>query len=120
LKDYQGALEDLDKADVLQPNNAFTLRICGDVKRILKDYHGTLEDLDKADVLEPNDEFTLQARGDVKRIFKDYQKTLATTLRSIVDCKFLKILQVYEGTCSKHVMLKLVNMQQIMIRFLWD
>jgi hypothetical protein len=26
LKEYQGALKDLDKADVLEPNNAFTLR----------------------------------------------------------------------------------------------
>jgi hypothetical protein len=25
LEDYQGALKDLDKADVLGPNNAFTL-----------------------------------------------------------------------------------------------
>jgi hypothetical protein len=25
LKDYQGALKDLDKANVLEPNNAFTL-----------------------------------------------------------------------------------------------
>jgi hypothetical protein len=26
LKDYQGALEDLDKAHVLEPNYAFTLK----------------------------------------------------------------------------------------------
>jgi tetratricopeptide (TPR) repeat protein len=45
LEDYQGALDDLDKADVFEPNNAFTLRSRGDVKRILKDYQGALEDL---------------------------------------------------------------------------
>jgi hypothetical protein len=33
LKDYQRALEDLDKADALQPNNAFTLCSCGGVKK---------------------------------------------------------------------------------------
>jgi hypothetical protein len=59
LKDYQGALKDLHKADVLKPNNAFTLQTCGNVKRMLKDCQGVLEDLNKADVLEPNKTFTL-------------------------------------------------------------
>jgi tetratricopeptide (TPR) repeat protein len=47
LHDYQGDLEDLDKANVLGPNNAFILRIRGDVKKMLKDYQGALEDFDK-------------------------------------------------------------------------
>ncbi|CAK9273806.1 unnamed protein product [Sphagnum jensenii] len=72
LKDYQGALKDLDKANVLEPNDAFTLRKRGDAKRMLKDYQGALEDLNKADVLEPNDTFTLGRRGVVKRMLKDY------------------------------------------------
>ncbi|CAK9877013.1 unnamed protein product [Sphagnum jensenii] len=67
LKDYQGSLEDLDKANVLEPNDAFTLQVRGDVKMILNDYQGTLEDLHKADVLKPNDAFTLGRRGDVKK-----------------------------------------------------
>jgi len=33
LKDYQGALENLGKVDVLEPNNAFDLNIHGIVKR---------------------------------------------------------------------------------------
>jgi hypothetical protein len=36
LKECQGALEDLDKVDVLEPNNAFTLQSRGDVKQKLK------------------------------------------------------------------------------------
>jgi hypothetical protein len=52
-------LEDLDKADVLEPNNIFTLQCCVNVKRILKGYQGALKDLDKVDVLEPNNAFTL-------------------------------------------------------------
>jgi tetratricopeptide (TPR) repeat protein len=52
LDDYQGALEDLEKADVLEPNNAFTLTVRGNVKRILHDYQGASEDLDKANVLQ--------------------------------------------------------------------
>jgi tetratricopeptide (TPR) repeat protein len=54
LRDYQGALEDLDKADVIDPNNAITLQRHTNVKMMVKDYQGTLEDLDKVDVLEPN------------------------------------------------------------------
>jgi tetratricopeptide (TPR) repeat protein len=73
LKDYQGALNDLDKADVLEPDNAFTLSSRGKVKRMLKVYQGALNDLDKADVLELDNAFTLSSRGDVKRLLKDYQ-----------------------------------------------
>jgi tetratricopeptide (TPR) repeat protein len=54
LDDYQGALEDLHKVDVLDPNNATTLKIRGNVKNMLHDYQGALEDLDKVDVFEPN------------------------------------------------------------------
>jgi tetratricopeptide (TPR) repeat protein len=66
LYDYQGALEDLNKADVLGPNNAFTLRTRGYVKHMLYDYQGALEDLDRVDVLEPNNAFTLRSRGMLK------------------------------------------------------
>jgi tetratricopeptide (TPR) repeat protein len=59
LEDYQGALEDLNKVDGLEPNNAFTLQWCGHVKRMLEDDQRALEDLDKADVLEPCNAFTL-------------------------------------------------------------
>jgi hypothetical protein len=38
LDDNEGALKDLDKADGLEPNNAFTLRNRGDVKRMLENY----------------------------------------------------------------------------------
>ncbi len=47
LNDYQGALKDLDKADVLEPNNAITLAVRGNVKYMLHDYQRALEDLDK-------------------------------------------------------------------------
>jgi tetratricopeptide (TPR) repeat protein len=76
LHDYQGTLEDLDKADVLEPNNAFTLTTRARVKRMLHDYQGALEDLDKADVLEPNNAFTLRTPTDVKRMLHDYQGAL--------------------------------------------
>jgi len=38
-------LEDLDKAHVLESNNAFTLMVCENVKWMLKDYQGALKDV---------------------------------------------------------------------------
>jgi tetratricopeptide (TPR) repeat protein len=72
FEDYQGALEDLDKVNVLDLNNASTLRSRGDVKRMLQEYQGPLKDLDKANVLEPNNAFTMRIRGGVKRMLDDY------------------------------------------------
>jgi hypothetical protein len=43
LHDYQGALENLDKADILEPNNASTLSSRENVKYRLDDYQGALE-----------------------------------------------------------------------------
>ncbi|CAK9860355.1 unnamed protein product [Sphagnum jensenii] len=87
-KDYQRAyqkaledLEDLDKADVLEPNNASTLNNRGVVKIILKEYQGALEDFEKADVLEPNNAFTLKSRGVVKKMLKEYQEALEDLTR---------------------------------------
>jgi len=54
----------------------FTLRICGDVKRLLEDYQGALEDLDKVDVFEPYNVLILGIRGNVKRLLEDYQGAL--------------------------------------------
>jgi tetratricopeptide (TPR) repeat protein len=65
LHNYEGDLKDLDKADVVEPNNAFTLKVCGDVKKDLQDYQGALEDLDKADVFEPNNALILRTCEDV-------------------------------------------------------
>jgi len=50
LKYYQGALKDLDKVHVLEPNNESTLRTCGNVKYMFDDYEKALQDFDKADV----------------------------------------------------------------------
>jgi lipopolysaccharide biosynthesis regulator YciM len=59
-KDYQRALEDLDKAYVLELNNVFTLIRRANVKNMLKDYQQALKDLDKVDVLKPNNAFILK------------------------------------------------------------
>jgi tetratricopeptide (TPR) repeat protein len=59
LHDYQGALKDLDKVYVLEPDNASTLNSCERVKYMLNDYQRPLDDFNKVDVLEPNNAFTL-------------------------------------------------------------
>jgi tetratricopeptide (TPR) repeat protein len=76
LNDYQGAFQDLEKVNILEPRNVFNLTLRGDAKRMLQDYQGALEDLDKAHFLEPNNAFTLRTRGEVKRMLKDYQGAL--------------------------------------------
>jgi tetratricopeptide (TPR) repeat protein len=108
LEDNQGALEDLDKADVFEPNNAVILSSRGKVKWILKDNQGALKDLDKANVLEPNNAFILKIRGNVKMILKEYQGALedldkADVLEpnnafTLMSCGYVKyMLDDYQG-----------------------
>jgi tetratricopeptide (TPR) repeat protein len=76
LHAYQGALEDLDKVDVLEPNNAVTLMGRGDVKYHLNDYQGALEDLDKANVLEPNNHLILPTQKWLRWLLDEYQRII--------------------------------------------
>jgi tetratricopeptide (TPR) repeat protein len=73
---YQGALEDLDKANVLEPNNPFTLNVRGDVKNMLFNYQGALEDLDKVDVLGPNNACSLTVYAHMNWNLNNYQVAL--------------------------------------------
>jgi len=52
LKDYERALEFLDKNDVIEPNITHTLTRYIYVQMVLKDYEHALEDLDKVHFLE--------------------------------------------------------------------
>ncbi|CAN5959604.1 unnamed protein product [Sphagnum jensenii] len=70
--------ENLDNADVLEPNNAHALEpnnasilsSRGDAKRLLEDYERALEDLGKADIVEPNDALTLDIQIGVNKLKK--------------------------------------------------
>ncbi|CAK9205021.1 unnamed protein product [Sphagnum troendelagicum] len=68
LEDYQGALENFDKAHALEPNNASILSSRGDAKRLLEDYERALEDLGKANIVEPNDALTLDIQIGVNKL----------------------------------------------------
>ncbi len=72
MKDYQIALEDFHKVDVLKPNNAFILNSHGNVKNILKDYQGTLEDLGNVDVFEQNKAFRVKAHYNVNNFRENW------------------------------------------------
>jgi tetratricopeptide (TPR) repeat protein len=78
LKDYQKALKDLDKANVLKPNNTFTLTNHGNVKIMLEDYHRSLEDVDKAYVIKPNTIFVLIVHAHINWGLNKYQVALET------------------------------------------
>jgi tetratricopeptide (TPR) repeat protein len=73
LKIYEEALFDLDKANNLEPDDAFTLKERGEVKLKLNDYEGAMLDLDKANHLTPNDASILKAREDVKLKLNNYE-----------------------------------------------
>jgi hypothetical protein len=44
-------LSDLDKANGLQPNDAFILKIHGNLKNMLNDHEGALKDLKKNKII---------------------------------------------------------------------
>jgi tetratricopeptide (TPR) repeat protein len=58
LKDYNGALQDLDRALELIPDDPISLQFRGAAKRCAGNYHGALQDLLQAQKFEPEDEFT--------------------------------------------------------------
>jgi tetratricopeptide (TPR) repeat protein len=73
---HEEALQDLDRADALQPNNALTLRARGDTMSMLGRYEEALQDLDRANSREPNDPFTLTVRGDTERMLGKHEEAL--------------------------------------------
>jgi serine/threonine protein kinase len=66
-------LEDLDKADVLEPNHAFTLTTSAHTNWSLNKYQVALEAIDKFHFLKPNDDFILQTRKWLKWMLDEYQ-----------------------------------------------
>jgi tetratricopeptide (TPR) repeat protein len=59
LKDYKGALVDLNRADRARPDSHVTLRARGNVKRKLGNYKDALRDLNRANDLRPDSSWIL-------------------------------------------------------------
>ncbi len=77
LKDYQGAINDLNKAIEIDPqySDAYTNR--GAAKDELEDYQGAIGDFTKAIEIEPQDAFAYYNRGNAKYELGDYQAAIA-------------------------------------------
>jgi hypothetical protein len=109
LEDCQGTLEDLNKVNILEPNNTFILQNHGHVKRMLDDCQGALEDMDKTNVLKPNNAFTLKWRGDVKRILKDLDKVDVFEPNNV----FTLILHAYTNWNLNNYQITLETMEKV-------
>ena len=71
LKDYMGALEDLNKAIALKPDYAQAYVIRGIVKNNLEDYSGSIKDLNKAIELKPDNAEAYYLRAVLKSCLKE-------------------------------------------------
>ncbi len=60
LKDYEGALMDFDKANIIERNDATNLKIQGCLKRKLEDYQGAFLNFNEAKVLQRNNVHTME------------------------------------------------------------
>jgi tetratricopeptide (TPR) repeat protein/V8-like Glu-specific endopeptidase len=84
--DYRGALDDLNKAIALKPDNADAYGVRGFLKyQKLTDFRGALNDFNKAIILKPEAVYAYLNRGDLKHEkLKDFQGALADYNKAIV------------------------------------
>jgi hypothetical protein len=78
LEDYQGTLEDFDKANVLGPNNVIILKTHGIIKSLLNDYKKTLKGLNETYLIKPNNVHVLEACGKFYKLMKCHEHLCKT------------------------------------------
>jgi tetratricopeptide (TPR) repeat protein len=83
LKNYKGALQDLDRAVELNPSLAVTYNNRGDVKSNLYDYKGAIEDYSKAIEFAPDWFEPYANRGIEKNYLENYKEALDDFNKSI-------------------------------------
>lgn len=71
---FKGGLADIEASLQIEPNNAWALKIRGEIKRVLKDYRGALVDLNASLRLEPNDTFAVNSRNKVQKDIEEDAK----------------------------------------------
>lgn len=83
MQDYEGALNDYNKAVELKPNSSFPYNNRGVIEASMKDYDGALKDFNKAIKLFPkyveaycNRGHLKKSLGDYKGAIKDYDKAI--------------------------------------------
>jgi tetratricopeptide (TPR) repeat protein len=92
LKDYAGAIQDLNKAVELNPKNAIAFNNRGNAKIDLRDYSGAIEDFNRAIELNPKNAAAYANRGNAKSKGKnDYKGAMADFEKAIeLDPFYLK------------------------------
>jgi hypothetical protein len=78
LKDYQGTLEDFDKANVLGSNNVIILKTHGIIKSLLNDLKKTLKGLNETYLIKPNNIHVLEACGKFYKLMKCHEHLCKT------------------------------------------
>lgn len=76
MRDYAGALTDLNKAYDLNRSDVNTLKARATIKHLLNDFQGSLDDLNKAFELEPCNPFILKERVALKVMMNNYTGAL--------------------------------------------
>ena len=84
IEDYQGALEDLAKADKINNLNNYSGK--GRLKIKLEDYRGAISEFDKAIIDFPTAS-GYENRGDAKFELKDYQEAINDYSKAILEYK---------------------------------
>lgn len=83
LEDYQGAIDDYNKAIELSPNDAVVYFNRGLAKDFLHDYHGAIRDYNKAIELDPNFVNAYLAKANIKNSLSDFHETIADLTKAI-------------------------------------
>jgi tetratricopeptide (TPR) repeat protein len=83
LRRYEEALQDLNRALELDPNNTQALGLRGNTYLTMKRYEQALRDLNRALQLDPNNAQTLGLRGDTYRKMKRYEQALQDFTRGL-------------------------------------
>jgi len=89
VKDYQGALSDLNKSIELNPNFFISYYNRGNIKLKLKDFEGSINDCNKAIEIIPNFVLAYNVRGLAKSKIKDFKGAIKDFNKSIeIDNNF--------------------------------
>jgi len=81
-KDYDGAIEDFNKAIEIDPNNTSAFHCRGISKEKIKDYEGAMADLEKAIEIETDDNHLIEYKKSLKE-FKERMRNKLAGLKAV-------------------------------------
>jgi serine/threonine-protein kinase len=83
LKDYAGALEDLNAYLTLEPEDATAVARRGVARTFLRDFHGALEDFDLAQDLRPSDQTVFGPKAFAQEMLDDHEGALESGKKGV-------------------------------------